>query len=99
MRTEGAKNRPKTTKELVKLLQEAADREGVEFSPQLLQKVQGSDTERKEAEAEIKEKFSNLEIVMEDDAEVDTYKCGSCHTVMASALPNCPNCGEKLNWN
>ena len=111
-RVEGAKNKPKTVAELLKLLKNAAEIEGVELTDDVIKKAMemaenveakagGTAAEieaaGKEAAAKL-ERFANLNIQLEEQEEVDTFKCGNCGDVMATALKLCPQCGEKLNW-
>jgi len=107
-RTQGAKNNPKTVAELLAQLEKAAEREGMEFSPQLIdktiKKVEDAATANGEnAEAAVNaareklDKFKSLELELED-GEIDTYKCGNCGEIMAMEMANCPACGSALTW-
>lgn len=111
-RTEGAKNKQKTVAELLKMLKTAAETEGLELTPELINQTvalakneaanAGGTPEEieaagKQAAAKL-EKFANLNIQLEENEEVDTFKCGVCGDVMATALALCPKCGAKLNW-
>ncbi len=110
VRTAGSKNIPKTVSQLVALLKEAAEKEGVEISDVLKNQADaamvagkkvldagGTMDEAKKAANEKLSKFANLEIEIPDD-EIDTFRCGSCQAVMASEMKVCPECGAELNW-
>lgn len=111
-RTAGSGNKPKTVKELTKMLQDAAEREQVELSKENIAailneaKVQSAEAGGDEAAqaaaakaaAEKINKFANLNISVDDDDEADTFKCGACGEIMASEMKHCPNCGTELNW-
>lgn len=96
-RPSGAKNKPKSINELVKMLEDAAEKEGKKFVFDLVDKAPVSDEDKAKIKNELKQKFGSLEIDLEPD-EVDTYKCGACGATMASELEKCPECGAKLNW-
>ena len=104
-RTEGAKNKPKSVKQLVSMLQAAAEKEGIELTLDVKEKIANAAGElagkvgddAAAAVAAIKSKFESLEIEL-DDTEIDTYTCGSCHNSMGTEMPVCPNCGAKLKW-
>jgi len=106
-RTLGAKAKAKTVSQLVKMLQDAAEKEGVQLSEVLVNQATdaaqaaadaGGDADAVAQAAKDKiSKFSNLELELEDD-EIDTYKCGSCGETMASEMNVCPNCETVLNW-
>jgi len=105
MRTQGAKGKPKTFKELVGLLQQAAEAEGIEMTVDVKEKIAKAAGEIAEAKGEsgeiaareIRSKFDSLELTL-DDSEIDTYTCGVCKHSMGSELSECPECGSKLNW-
>jgi len=104
-RTQGAKNKVKTVAELVKMLQSAADAEGVSLSDIMANKAateaeneSGGDAEKAaELAKEKAAKFQSLEIEI-PDTDIDTYKCGHCNAIMPSALPKCQDCGADLIW-
>jgi len=102
----GAKNRQKTVAELVKMLQDAADREGVNLTDAVagvvasasVSAAEGKDAATIAANAK-RIAFSRLEIdIPDDDNEPDIFKCGACQAIMGAALKNCPECGAGLTW-
>jgi len=111
-RPEGSPNKQKTVAEVLKMLKAAAEKEGVEFNEENIRRalesapiapVDGEDEALAAAEklaannAKLK-KFADLNITLDADEEVDTYKCGNCGEIMASAMANCPACDAKLKW-
>ena len=108
-RPEGSPNKQKTVAEVLKMLKAAAEKEGVEFNEDNIRRalesapVAGDDEALAAAEklaannAKLK-KFADLNITLDADEEVDTFKCGNCGEIMASAMANCPACDAKLKW-
>jgi len=98
----GAKNRPKTVAELVKMLQDAADREGVKLSDVVAEKAVAAAVEKANGDmvkAAALSRFSHVTIdIPDDDNEPDIFKCGACQAIMGAALPKCPECGAGLTW-
>lgn len=103
-RTQGAKNKPKTVNQLLDLLKDAAEREGLEFSSNLIKKAAQQAAEsgavnNAESADDFISKFHALEIDIPDEiTDADTYKCGKCSAVLASMVTVCPECGTKLQW-
>ena len=108
MRTPGAKGKPKNTEQLLEMLKDAAEREGLEFTHTLTDKLVtkaeqeaeklGLTAEQIKASGEAaRAKFSKLELDLDDD-EVDTYECGNCGASMGAKLAKCPECEATLNW-
>jgi len=107
-RPEGSPNKQKTVAEVLKMLKTAAEKEGVEFNEDNIRRALESapvapvadnagDAEIAAAAAKLK-KFADLNISLDADEEVDTFKCGNCGEIMASAMSSCPACDEKLKW-
>lgn len=105
-RPAGSKNKAKTVAQLVELIQSAAEREGVDVSEILVNKAAKeikkedapeTDNEALKAAQEKIANFKNLEIDIPQD-EIDHYKCGNCQAELSGEVPECPECGAKLQW-
>ncbi len=110
-RPAGSGNKQKSVADVLKMLKAAAEKEGVEFNEENIRRALESDTaaepvgdtpEAKAAAEKIAaakaKKFADLNISLDDTEEADTYKCGNCDAIMASAMAKCPSCGTSLNW-
>lgn len=107
-RPAGSPNKQKTVAEVLKMLKDAAEKEGVEFNDENIRRAlesapvaapadDASEAEIAAATAKLK-KFADLNISFADDEEADTYKCGNCGEIMATAMSKCPACNANLNW-
>ena len=96
-RTTGAKGKPKPFKVLLDKIKEAAEKEGIAFTYEVIEKAADKAGLSEEQKTISHNKFSTLELELED-AEIDTFKCGNCSAEMASELSKCESCGEDLNW-
>ncbi len=107
-RTQGAKNKGRTVEQLIKEIEVAATKEGVKFrydieqvgdaAAKIVEEAGGDEDEQANARMLARSKFQELNIEVEENEEVDTFECGSCHAELASALPTCPECNSPLNW-
>jgi len=106
-RPAGSPNKQKTVAEVLKMLKAAAEKEGVEFNEdnirRALESAPVAPVADNAGDAEIAaaaklKKFADLNITLDADEEVDTFKCGNCGEIMASAMANCPACDAKLRW-
>ena len=82
----GDKNKPKTTTELIELLNKQLAPEG--------KKISIIDGEGKIATHEAKEMSNIFELI----DEADSYKCGACGSELNEEIAICPKCGANLKW-
>ena len=87
MRTQGAKNKPKSIEKLVEDLK--AQGVAVELIEGILHMPKGNSPDQK-IQVETFE--------LEPDLVGDTYKCGNCNATLDDAATVCPKCGVGLKW-
>ena len=108
-RTKGAKNKPKTTAELINQLRERGidipDNLTVQAKePEPPPKLEVSQpTKPAPASGVTREKFALTQNRTEASqaGQKTVYRCGNtlCNTVLSDKLPVCPKCGARLAWN
>jgi len=104
-RPKGAKNKPKSLKEILQMLEADAQKSGKKISLSFSEAKQvkiGNEIAVdapgviKQAPA-VAEDTMNL-ILDKDEKEDAPYKCGVCGATFAAPVEKCPECGSVLEW-
>ena len=93
-RPKGARNIPKSAKELLGLLEAEYKKQGKRFTFNI------DDSEPdKDDKTPPKGFFPDFELDLGKEAdEKETYKCGACNASLDDMEDKCPYCGAKLSW-
>ena len=87
-RTQGAKNKPKTVKQLIELAEKELAKEGKKLTI-----IDANGKPSIASELEVPNIFE-----LQPNEDIDTYKCGNCQKELDQPFAICPHCGAKLQW-